>query len=271
MKRCFALIVLVCFFTSCNVTESIVFNDDGSGEFLVNYDMGKVMTEMGNAFSDGADEEDSSEKKEAGKVMDTMMVFSEIMETYKDSVAALPEDKRLVLESLKDMYMKMHMDEDKEIFEFGVGLNFKSIEDLQGIQEKIKKAQSLNAQNDQVDAMKEGSPIGKYMGTDNKNMQYLLTENSFSRITNLTEEEVKVLEDLFDEVEESDESDKEFMSYFDSSFYNVRLTFPKKIKSTSIEGAVISEDGKTLTYKTSWMDYIKNPKLLDVSVQFVDE
>ena len=88
--------------------------------------------------------------------MDTTIVFKDILETLKDSVAALPEEKQKAFEAVKDMYMKMTMDEDKGLFSFGIGLNFKSINELTDIGEKIQKAKSLNAQNDQVNAMLRG-------------------------------------------------------------------------------------------------------------------
>ena len=273
MKRFWTLIfgVTVLTFNSCAVTESIVFNEDNSGEFLVSYDMGQVMSQMGDMFNEGGESADGVEKEKKGKVMDTMMVFSEIMETYKDSIAALSEEKRLAMEAVKDMYMKMHMDEDNGVFDFGVGMNFNSIADLKDIQNKIRKAQSLNAQNDQVGAMKENSPMGKFMGNDKNNVEYKLTNSGFSRITTLELPEgtdLSEVEELFDE---NDDSNKQFMAYFEDAYYNVKLTFPKRVKSTSIEGAVISEDGKTVTYKKNWIDYLKDPMALDVNVEFVDE
>lgn len=272
MKRIWTLVfaVIVISFNSCTVTESIVFNEDNSGEFLVSYDMGQVMAQMGDMFNEGGNDA-ADEKEKTGKVMDTMMVFSEIMETYKDSVAALPEEKRLAMEAVKDMYMKMHMDQDNGVFDFGVGMNFSSIDDLLNIQEKIRKAQSLNAQNDQVGAMKENSPMGKFMGNDNNNVQYQLTDNGFARVTSLELPEGADMSELEAMFDENDESNKQFMAYFENAFYNVKLTFPKRIKSTSIEGAVISEDGKTVTYKSNWIDYLKDPMSLDVKVEFVDE
>ena len=167
------------------------------------------------------------------------------------------------------------MDEDKGEFDFGVGMNFNSIDDLQGIQDKIKKAQSLNSQGQQADAMKENSPFGKFMGNDNVGMNYTLTENGFSRMTEYKlpegadmEEFEQKLDELFDE---TDDSNEQFMAYFQEATYNVKYTFPKKVKSTTIEGATISEDGKTVTYHVNWIDYLKNPKSLDVDIEFVDE
>jgi hypothetical protein len=118
--------------------------------------------------------------------------------------------------------------------------------------------------------MKNGSPIGKFMGTDEERVNYLMTVGGFERITSMgvSAEELESMAELFDE---TDESDKEFIKYFEESYYNVSLTFPKRVKSVSIDGATISEDGKTVTYKASWIEYLKNPIMLDVKVDFVDE
>ena len=195
------------------------------------------------------------------------MVFSEIMETYKDSVAALPEDKRLALDAVKDMYMKMKMDEENNVFDFGVGLNFESIEDLKGIQKKIEKAKTLNSQNGQVDAIKEGSPLGKFMVDGKDNVDYNLIENGFSRITTVSEaESVEAFK-----LDEKSEEDKEFLEHFEDSFYIVEYTFPKKIKSTSVENAELSKDKKTVTYKFNWIEFLGNPKLLDINIEFENE
>ncbi len=268
MKKIILLFVFACFLTSCNVTESLVFNENGSGEFLVTYEMGEAMKAMTEAM--GGDKSDSEEKKK-GEVMDTTMVFADIMETYKDSVAALPEEKRLAMESVKDMFMNMKMDEDEGIMNMGIGLNFNSIDDLKNINEKLRKARSLNAQNDQVGAMKDNSPLGNFMGDDDNKVAYSLTESGFSRVT-----EINKPKDLGEEVEEAlfneeDEGNQEFVDYFENAYYNVKLTFPKAVKSISVVGAEFSKDRKTVTYKTSWIEYLKNPKLLDVNVEFVDE
>lgn len=264
MKKLILLLTMACFLTSCNITETVVFTEDGSGEFLVSYDMGEAMKKMKENF--GGESED--EEKEAGEIMDTTMVFADLMEMEKDSIAALPEENRLALEAIKDMYMKMYMDEDKEIMNFGVGMKFTSINDLKDIQEKIKKVQNLNGQNAQISAMKSGSPLGKFMGNDDNKVDYNYTDKGFSRVTTIIQEDESLdFESLFDD---TDETDKEFMGYFTSSSYNVKLVFPKKIKSTSVNDATISEDGKTLTYKVNWIEFLKDPKLLDVEVEFYE-
>lgn len=254
-----ALVFLTACFTNCNIKERIVFNEDGSGNYLMTYDMAEFMNKMKSEMGASASTGDE-------KAIDTVVVFKDIMETYKDSVAALPEEKRLALEAVKDMYMKMNMDEEKGVFDFGIGLDFNSVEELKGIGEKIEKAKSLNSQNDQVDAMK-GSPLGKFMGTGNTGFDYEYTASGFTRTTTLPED-YNAEKAKFDE---NDESDKEFIAYFENAYYIVEYTFPKKIKSHSFENAELSNDAKTITYKVNWLDFIKNPKALDVDITFANE
>ncbi len=267
MRKVFLIIVFACFIASCNVTESIVFNQDGSGEFLATYEMGEAIKAMSVAM--GGDE--NKEKKEGGEIMDTTIVFADIMETYKDSVAALPEEKRLAMEAVKDMYMRMQINEDEGVMSFGMGMQFESINDLKDIRKKLKKIQSLNSQGDQVNAMKENSPLGNFMGNENNDVAYIYTTDGFSRMTSIKLPD-EATEDAIDELfDETDESNQQFLEYFEGSFYNVKLTFPKAVKSIDVEGAEFSDDRKTVTYKTNWVEYLKNPKLLDVNVKFVDE
>jgi len=257
MNKVITLLLLALCLFNCKVKETIVFEEDGSGKFLVSYDMSEMLEQMKQTMG-GVDSENSKEKK----VMDTTMVFNDMMEEFKDSIASLSTEERKAIEALKDMYMTMKMDEENGVFNMGIGLNFKKVEDLKGIGEKIKKAKSLNKKNDQVDIMKESSPIGKFMGDEDKNnVKYLFTDDGFSRITYVDESE---------EIEKvgEGEGDEQFMEYFEEATYVVEYTFPKKIKSVSVKGAELSKDKKTVSYEVKWVDFINNPKALDFSVEF---
>ena len=119
--------------------------------------------------------------------------------------------------------------------------------------------------------MKENSPLGNFMGNENNDVAYIYTTDGFSRMTSIKLPD-EATEDAIDELfDETDESNQQFLEYFEGSFYNVKLTFPKAVKSIDVEGAEFSDDRKTVTYKTNWVEYLKNPKLLDVNVKFVDE
>lgn len=278
MKRYWTLIitVIIMSFNSCAVKEQLVFNEDGSGTFLVTYDMSQIMSQMGDAFQDigpeddKEDDEDSTEIKEKkpNTVIDSIIYFKDIFEQYKDSIAQMTDKERYEMETLKDMYMTMKMNEELKMFNYGIGLEFKKVEDLKDIQERVEKAKSFNEQGEQLDMMKEGSPMGKYMGDGDQKVDYYFTETGFSRVTTMPEKAVDDTLDLNDNPEEGDDS---FSEELEGSFYSVEITFPKRIKSTSVKDALISEDGKTVSYKVNWADYLKDPKLLDISVEFENE
>ncbi|RZW53907.1 MAG: hypothetical protein EX263_06145 [Flavobacteriaceae bacterium] len=278
MKRFWTLIitVIIMSFNSCAVKEQLVFNEDGSGTFLVTYDMSQIMSQMGDAFQDigpeddKEDDEDSTEIKEKkpNTVIDSIIYFKDIFEQYKDSIAQMTDKERYEMETLKDMYMTMKMNEELKMFNYGIGLEFKKVEDLKDIQERVEKAKSFNEQGEQLDMMKEGSPMGKYMGDGDQKVDYYFTETGFSRVTTMPEKAVDDTLDLNDNPEEGDDS---FSEELEGSFYSVEITFPKRIKSTSVKDALISEDGKTVSYKVNWADYLKDPKLLDISVEFENE
>ncbi|WP_346882902.1 hypothetical protein [uncultured Algibacter sp.] len=263
MRLYLAIIVIIFSLTSCTIKERIVFKEDGTGKFLMSYDMGGAFKQMKGAFSEGVSN-DTIKNKKQGKVVDTTMVFKDMMVQFKDSIAQLSEEKQLAMQMVKDMFMTMKVNEDENVFSFGIGMDFPSVNDLVGIQEKLEKAKSLNAQNDQVGAMKKASPIGKFMENDKNEVNYDLTDKVFSRLTTINETPNE-------EDATFDESDNQFIDYFKESYYIVEYTFPKKIKSHTAKDASLSADKKTITYKAGWVDFIKSPNALDINIQFEDE
>ncbi len=284
MKNYLTLIVVavVLSSSSCTVKESIVFKADGSGSFLVSYDMSKMIEQMGDAFKetednnfddtyetkavDSIDTENIKEKK-PGVLVDSTIYFSEIIESNKDSVATLSKDKRMALKAVKDMYMTIKTDEDNGIFEMGIGLKFNSIKDLKDIQKKIEHAKSLNSQSGELDQMSKNSSMKHLTGNGDNDVTYSLTETDFSRTTTLAEPEPGEK----DPFESMDENDRDFKESFEKAYYIVEYTFPKQIKSASIEGAIISDDRKTITYKMNWIEYLMNPKGIDIKIEFENE
>lgn len=260
-----ALVVLS--FSSCTVTESIAFDQNGGGKYLTTFDMSEVMKQMGDAFKGDDDEnEDNQEEKEAGEYMDSTMYFKDLMVEYKDSIATLSPEKQEAFQAVQDMYMRILINEDANELKYGIGLDFSDIGELTNMQEKIRQAQSLNENSDQVDAMKD-SPMGKFFGNDKNGLAFTYDGNSFARITTIMNEEG----DSDFSINEDDPSDMEMKEMFAEAYYIVEYSFPKKIKSVNIKDAVISEDGKSVTAKVNWVDYLMNPKALDIKVEFVNE
>ncbi|PID68958.1 MAG: hypothetical protein CR968_00335 [Flavobacteriia bacterium] len=234
---------------NCHFTEEITFKRDGSGTFNVHMDMSHMMAAMSEMEANKQDTTSQNEK--VYEYRDTLIDFNEFLETYKDSMDALTPSEQSKLKSLKDIKIRMFMDEKNEVFIMDVFRDFNSIEELKDIQTQIKTARQLQ------------SDSGGESGDDieDHTIAYSYTKKKFARtvtMLELTEEERQQFED---------EKQKAKM-FNEEGLYKIKYRFPKKIKSTSLEGATISEDRHLLEYQVKMNDLIENPTLLDFEVEF---
>ena len=267
MKKIILFLAFACFLTSCNVTESIVFNSDMSGDYTSAFDM-SPMLEYAN------ENRPSSVEKEKKEKMDTTIVFNDLFKTHKDSIASLDANQRDRLEELRGMIMDIQMDEEKGIFKFKMMKPFKAVKDLENVFEQLDDAMGVakNIGNKEGQAPQE--QLDELTKTDE--VVYTFANNTFSRF------QPNSLEPVLEEVEQDEEAiggedddfaeqfKMQFEEIFSSAYYTMVYTFPRKIKSVSNENAVISEDGKTVTYKVSMSDMDKDKAAMNLDVVLED-
>src|SRR5690606_25272321 len=208
--------LLLAFTTSCNFTETIIINEDGSGTMTIAMDGSQLMAMAGEEISG----------ETGGERMDTIMDFKELLKDKKDSIAKLPEKERKAIEALSGMKIKMLMDPNSAEFKLDMINEFKNIAELQDMMKMLNEAQSMNR--------KTATPFGSM---DNKaKVSYLYDGRKFSRKVELPNNAVIAPDSL-----------AMYVEMFETSNYVLSYTFPKKIKRVSNKGAVVSEDRKTLT------------------------
>jgi len=254
------------FFTSCNFTEEITFNEDGSGEFIMNYDMGQVMSALKEMGMDESKAND--EKKKKKEVIDSVIYFKDIIAQGKDSIAQLPEEEQKQIKALETVVMKMKMNEETGDFNFGFGSTFKSLEELPQVFEKIEQAKKLNNKgNPQADKMSE-SAFAKSSENMLEKVGFTYDGKTFSRflkedVEDASNEEMETLKSEMEEMGEMKEM-------FEEMSYTLVYNFPKKIKSVTNKNAKISGDGKTVTLKMNFIEMIKSPKDTNLDVVLED-
>lgn len=266
MKRLFLLFAFACFLTSCNVTETIVFDENMSGNYVTGFDMSPMM-EYAAANRPPSQEEPKMEK------MDTTIVFNDLYETYKDSIASLSDEQRAELEKLKGMVLDIKMDEEKNIFKFTMSKEFKKFDELKTIYEQTDEAMNYvkNIGN------KDGQAPKEQMDelTKTEEVSYSFENNTFSRFMPVTLTSDDIENVVSEEMEEEDDGMKDmFMMQFEemlsNAYYTLVYTFPKKVKSVSSADAVISEDGKTVTYKVPWNAINSDASIMNLDVVLED-
>jgi len=241
IKKILILFVTSVVLISCVFTEELHINNDGSGSYAFNMDMSQMMESMKEMS-----EKDSLKDPE---VLDTIILFRDILSENKDSIAKLDAEEKEMIKALEDFTMRMQIDEEKGKMLMTFGLDFKDISDLKNMEEKIARAQSLSNK-------KEGSNVMP----SNSNTEFSFDGNIFKRKV--------TLKDL--SKEKSDEFDKmikQSSSFLEGSNYRLVYHFENVIQHVSFKGAKISDNKKTLIIEMPMDTIIKNPKLLDFEVK----
>lgn len=265
MKKLVYLLLVTCLVTSCNVTESIIFDKDMSGQYMTAFDMAPMM-EYANANRPATQEGPKKEK------IDTTIVFDDLYKTHKDSIAALSDEQREEFEKLRGMTLKMHMDEDEGVFKFEMSKKFKEFNELKTIYDQTDEAMDYVKTMSNKDGQAPQEQMDELTKTDK--VTFSFENNTFSRY----QPESKTDEDDMDEDEDLEQEDDafkkqiemQFEEIFSNSFYTLTYKFPKKVKSVSSDNAVISEDGMTVTYKVPWSAINGDASIMNLNVVLED-
>ncbi len=251
MKKYFVVwaAVVATLLTSCNISERIIFNEDMSGQYQSSFDMSTMMKLTNQATPPDVEKEN--------KVIDTVMVFSEILETFKDSISALGAEEQAKLEKLKGMTLQMKMDEAAGVFEMNIKKDFSSFDQIAFISNDLNDL--FDVAKTQGGATDGGSPADQLMKADP--VTYTFDGNVFRRvdIQTLSKEDSSFNQKMIDEQATPEQADTEiegqlqqvmqqFSEIMEKSTMTLEYTFPRKIIAVSNSKANISNDGKTVTF-----------------------
>ena len=101
------LVLVVLTVLSCNFTEEMTLNEDGSGRMSVSFDGSELMQMAG--------EEMKSTNEQA---VDSIISFKELMEEKKDSIAQLSPEEQAEIKKLEPFSLHMIMNPDSKEMKF---------------------------------------------------------------------------------------------------------------------------------------------------------
>ncbi|MCR9182911.1 MAG: hypothetical protein NXH73_08290 [Flavobacteriaceae bacterium] len=229
-------------FTSCEFTETLVLNADGSGEMKVQMDasaMIAMMSSMGN-------EEENAKMNDK---IDTTFYFRDILADKKDSIATLPIEQQERLKKLEAYGVHVSMDTEAEKMVYDIFINFNSINEADNLFDAFNQINNTGVNST---SETEQSP-----SQESVKVRYSFENNVFKRDAYIADVELHKAEM---------DSLKGMEMMLGGTLYKLNYTFPKKIKSTTQEDATFSGDRKTLFYQVEYLDYLKNPDLMDIEV-----
>ena len=238
MYKLHAFIILL-LLASCQVTETININPDGSGTIEV------IQLREENSYMQIAGENYSREEV----FQDTTYVFQEYITKYNDTFLKYTTAEQQLFQKYSNV--KVHLKKSSFEKEFRTTLNqdFKKVSDIPDLYKTenyandLKHNYALSAENHyyKIDYTFDGKVFKRLVS-----------------ITNTTE-----LQNAKDEI-------KNFVAKYGSlkltQSYILRYNFPKKIKAVSNEKAILSSDRKSFTLEFQIFDYLRNPELTNLEV-----
>ncbi|WP_298426471.1 hypothetical protein [uncultured Kordia sp.] len=249
MKKIYlgAVIAFLTLFTSCQFSENIYINDDGTGKVSFNMDGAELMDIMGEEMM----------KSNDGKRIDSIISFKDLFKDQQDSISKLSQAEQDKLKNLEAFQMHMVMDAEKKKMGMDMFANFNSVSELQDMFSAMNAAGKVD-KNKNPNSQAAANPMSA-LGSEG------VTETNYSFKGNVFKREVVVLDKA--KLAAVKDSLGQAKMMFASSGYTLNYHFPKKIKSVSLEGATINEDGKSFTLEVNFLQYITNPEMLNVEVE----
>jgi len=243
IKRFFLLLTLAVLIVSCQFTETLELNENGTGRMAIEMDLGEMM-----AFTD------EFEKDSVATKLDTIIHMKDFLEEKKDSISKLSEDKQLQLKKMENFNLHMIMDTEKSEMKFNIFSDFKDISEVndlfKGLEQTASMMPGLDDDENGEDKDEEAKDI---IGVSYSYKDGMFKRDAFIKDKEMHQQEV--------------DSMKSAESFMGSMKYKLKYTFPRKIKNASVENASYSLDGKTIEIVASFIDYFKDPDVLDLEIE----
>ena len=233
-KKLIALVVITMALVSCQFTETLVLNEDGTGTMAISMDLSEMT-------------QDSTFVKQ-----DTVVSFKDLLEQKKDSIAQLPMAEQKRLKAMENYKMRMVTDPETNKMVIDIFTDFKNISEANDLMKGFEQSQNvIPGANSSTEEEKKDEP-------DVIGVSYSYVKGKFKRDAFIKDKAAHKTQV---------DSLKNAEAFMTGITYKVKYTFPRKIKKSSVEDATFSLDGKTLELQRSFVEYIKNPDILDIEVE----
>ena len=244
------LLLVVLFAASCNFTENLDVNPNGTGTFSLEMDGSSFMAMAGDQVLNKMDE------AKGPKNIDTTFAFKQLLEQHKDSIAKLSPEKQAEIKKLENLVVQMKMNAEKKEFLMTVNTPFKNVNELENLMGSLK---SLNELKGKQEKSAMPIPTDDIFGDSNTKLSFAYNGKTFTRKVIVPQKETnKVTMDSLGMAK----------MFFASSKYTLKYHFPKPVKKVSNPDAMFSADRKTITIQYPFTDYTENPEKLNLNVEF---
>lgn len=235
----YLFLLLVILATSCQITETIHLNENGSGKIEI------VKLRDEQSYMQLAGENYSKEEK----FQDTIYVFKDFITKYSETFSKLTPTEKTVFQKFENV--KVHLKKSSYEKEFRTTItqdfdNISAVPDLYKTEEyadDLEHNYALSAEEHYY------------------NVSFTFDGSLFKRIVKITDSlELKKQQIKISEMKTQISKFKINQSLL------LNYHFPRKIKSVSNTNAIISEDAKSLKLQFLLSDFLQNPESTNLEV-----
>jgi hypothetical protein len=258
-----ALLLTIFSLTACvDTEEKIDINADNSGNYSLTLDMGKMIGMMNDMGAGKADPAKPKEKK------DTTVYFKDVIVT-NDKLTA--DEKEL----FKDAFCKIKLDEENAEMKIVVSCPFSNISRLATIKETLvavmgkldvmdkmggkeksglSDPEEMNAAGDNVTkSMNPGSQYYKFSAAPGK-ISYLVTDKAALKNSLASDSSLILMQQM--------------SAMTGEMSYKTIITVPSPIKKLNGGKGVLSDDKKSITYKSTLSDLMERPEEVEYEIEY---
>ncbi|MFE3868788.1 hypothetical protein ACFX5E_11990 [Flavobacterium sp. LS2P90] len=238
-NKIYVFILLAILTTSCQITETIYLNQDGSGKIETESlrDEHSYMQLVGENYS----------KEE--KFEDTTYVFKDFIAKYAETFAKLPASEKAVFQKFSNVKVHIKKSSYEKEFRTTINQNFTKIAEVADLYKTEEYADDI--ENNYALVAEE-----HYYSVN-----YAFDESLFKRIVKITDPvELKKQQDKISDLK------TRAANFKINQLYVLKYHFPRKIKSVSNTNAKISEDKKSLELQFLITDCLVNPESTNLEV-----
>jgi len=220
-------------------------NADGTGRMSLSVDLSEMMA-FGGELS-----KDSSFVKQ-----DTVIKFKDILKEKKDSIAQLPETEQARLRKMENYSLRIVSDSETNFMKIDIFTSFKNVNEANDLMKGFEESGSYMPGGNDLSVTDDSSSEPEIIGVNYSFEKGIFKRDAF----------------IIDEVRHKAQLDsmKPIESFMGGMMYKIKYTFAKRIKSSSAEDATYSLNGRTIELEHSFLDYFKNPDVLDITVELED-
>ncbi len=129
VHKLLCIFVLAISLVSCQFTETMLMNEDGSGTMTIEVNMNEMMSFGGAAVMDSV-----------AVKMDTIISIKQFLEKKKDSISQLSTAEQLKLKKLENFNVHINMNSETSEMVYDISTKFKSISEANDILNGLEQA-----------------------------------------------------------------------------------------------------------------------------------